>query len=307
MVASRLFAQVEAEGGEKSDALPVAVHKAAITAQISKVFGALFDETAPHFSGSWLVDLLVQLGDLGDIGHGYYIPRESRIVRLTSKWGRIAGGLPVELSEHPDEGVQFVLDETVGRLVKLRESFAKHDHGTEHSEVYKWQTNTVEQIHAELCEGLPERAASRPPEEATEFYNAGFGRGRTRGERWHKKIPAEAFVVARTGTLPTHYYILGTNATHRGKVWFEVEKEQARWWILLVEKRAGATNLIRTSTSDKGERFILPNMLPGAWTTAIQACASTVTPVEKGWTLEIQPEARELLETLLRGANILLI
>jgi hypothetical protein len=173
MVASRLFAQLEAEGGGESGTLPVAVHKAAITAQISKIFGALFDETAPHLSGSWLVDLLAQLGDLGDIGHGYYIPRESRIVRLTSKWGRIAGGLPIELSEHSDEGVQSVLDETVGRLLILREGFTKHDHGTEHSEVYKWQTNTVEQIHAELCEGLPEHAASRPPEEASTSTSVG--------------------------------------------------------------------------------------------------------------------------------------
>ena len=120
-------------------------------------------------------------------------------------------------------------------------------------------------------------------------------------------MPAEAFVVARIGTQPTHYYVFGAKVGHRGKVWFEVEREQARRWILLVEKMAGTTNLIRLSRSDRGETFVLPNMLPGAWTTAILACASIATPAEKGWTLEIQPEGREVLGILLRSANIQLI
>jgi hypothetical protein len=307
MVATRLFAHVASECGEKSVASPVAVHKTAITAQVAKAFGALFDQTVPHFSGSWLVDLLVQLRDLGDIGRGYYIPRESRIVRLTSEWGRIAGGLPIELSEHPDEGIQSVLERSVGRLAKLRKNFAKHDYGTEQSEVYKWQTSTTEQIHAGLRAGLPERVASRPPDEATEFYNAGFRHGRTRGERWRNKMPPEAFVVARTGTMPTHYYVLEAKAGYQGQAWFEVEKEQARRWILLVEKLVGATNSIRMNTSDKSGSFFLPDMLPGAWTSAILACASTVTLAEKGWALEIESEVLELSRILLRSANIQLI
>src|SRR5207253_7257491 len=115
MVAARLYAQVQAKGVKNGDGSPVAVHKAAITAQVSKAFGALYEEGAPHFSVSWIVDLLVRLGDLGDIGHGYLIPRESRIMRLTPGWGRIAGGLPLEASEHPEEGIHSVLDGTVGR------------------------------------------------------------------------------------------------------------------------------------------------------------------------------------------------
>jgi hypothetical protein len=308
MVATRLYAQVKAEGGKKDDGPPVAVHKAAITAQVSKIFGALYDEMAPQFFGSWIVDLLIQLGDLGDIGYGYYIPRESRIVRLASGWGRIAGGLPIELSEHADKGIGPVLDGTVGRLVKLRGDFEKFDQDTEHSEVYEWLTSTEEQKHAQLWSRLPERTVSRPPEEATTFYNAGFRRGRTRGDRWHNKIPAEAFVVARTGTQPTLYYLMTAKPGHRGKAWFELEKEEARLWILLAEKMSGTLNLISVKQGDQGGTFLLPDMLPGAWTTGLLACASSVTPREEGgWTVEVQSDALELAVILLRSANIQLI
>lgn len=307
MVAARLFAQAKMEGEERNATLPFAVHKAAITGQVSKSYGALFDENAPHFSGSWLVDLLVLLGDLGNIGHGYYFPRESRIVRLAPGWGRIAGGLPIELSEHPDDGIKAMMEETIGRLVKLEEDFSKYDHGTEYSEVYRWQTNTLERIHADLVARLPEKPVSSPPAGIAMFYNAGFQRGRTRNERWNQKMSTDAFIVARTGTSPTHYYVVGAKARHREKEWFEVEKEEARQWILLVEKNAGITNLIRASTSDQVQKFLLPNMLPKAWTTAILACASTVTSTDKGWELEIRPEAGELLRILMRYANIKLI
>src|SRR5262249_29921266 len=105
MVATRLYAQAEVVSDNKPDQSPIAVHIAAITTQVSKLFGALYDETTPQFSESLLVQLLVLFGDFGDVGHGYYIPRESRIVRTRGRWGRIAGGLPIEISEHPETGI----------------------------------------------------------------------------------------------------------------------------------------------------------------------------------------------------------
>jgi hypothetical protein len=164
-----------------------------------------------------------------------------------------------------------------------------------------------DQVFSDLCERLPERSVSRPPEDATVYYNTQFQRARTRGERWQNRIPNGAFVVARTGGLPTHYYVYVPKEGHRGKLWFEVGHEEARKWVLLAEKAAGATNLIHGNDNNNGVGFFLPDMLPGAWTAAIFACASTIFPADKGSMLEIQPEARGLLEILLRGANIQLI
>jgi hypothetical protein len=308
MVTARMFAQTLTQNFEKKDAETNAVHKAAITSQVSKVFGALFDESAPSFSISWIVDLLVQLQDLADIGFGYHIPRESRIVRLANGWGRIAGGLPLELSEHPEGGIKSVLGGTIGRLVKFSDNFDLHDQNPEHSKVFQWMSQSIDTHYSRLCEQLPDKNSTRPPEDGAEYYNAQYQRARTRGERWQNKLPDQSFVVARTRGLPIHYYVFVPTNAETSKGWFEVTHEEARNWILLAEKRAGTTNQIRVTDSEIGSTLHLPDMLPAAWTVAIFSCASTVVPVEKnGWIVEVQKEARDLVEMLLRGANILLI
>lgn len=306
-VTSRLFAQANLEDTEGGDIGTVAVHKGAITAQVSKIFGALFDENAPRFSVSWIVDVLVHLADLGDIGHGYYIPRESRVVRLTENWGRIAGGLPLELSEHPEGGIRVVPCESIGRLVEMEQAFSAHNRSTEYSEVFEWTTRSVDLSFADLCERLPARAATAPPDIATVYYNAQYQRARTRGDRWQAKLPIGIFVVARTGTLPTHYSVHVHKEGQRNAAWFEVTHGEVRKWILLAERIAGSKNRIPMSVEGNCVSLFLPNMLPQAWTGAILACASAVIPAENGWRLEIQSGAMELLERLLRSANIQLL
>jgi hypothetical protein len=308
MVIARMFAQTMTQNFEKKDEETNAIHKSAITNQVSKVFGALFDEYAPPFSISWIVDLLVQLQDLADIGYGYHIPRESRIVRLAHGWGRIAGGLPLELSEHPEGGIQAVLGGTIGRLVKLSENFAQHDQNTEHSKVFHWMSRSAEMHYSDLREQLAEKNSTRPPEDKTEYYNAQYQRARTRRDRWQNKLPDHAFVVARTQGLPLHYYVYIPIESKTGKGWFEVTHEEARNWIILAEKRASTINQIRVTSNDNGSTFLLPDMLPAAWTMAILSCASTVVLAEKnGWIVVVQKEALDLMGILLRGANILLL
>ena len=291
-----MFAQANLESNEASEKATVAVHKGALVTQVSKLFGALFDESAPQFSVSWIVDLLVHLDDLGDMGHGYYIPRESRIVRLTERWGRIAGGLPLELSEHPEGGIESVQCEAVGRLVSVSQNFAPHNRSTEYSEVFDWTTRSPDSLFAELCEGLPEHSASPPPEDATVYYNAKCQRARTRGERWQTKFPNDGFVVARTGSLPTHYQVQVRKTGSAGAEWFEVANEEARKWILLSERIVGTTNGILVRSDGTSSAIFLPDMLPKAWARGIFACASSVTPAEKGWMLEFQTGARAALE-----------
>jgi hypothetical protein len=308
MVTSRIFAQTMIQNGAKKEAETNTVHKSAIISQVSKVFGALFDETSPQFSIPWIVDLLVQLQDLADIGYGYHIPRESRIVRLVEGWGRIAGGLPLELSEHREEGIEKVLGGTLGRLVKFSDNFAPHDQYTEHSKVFRWMSQSVDTQYSDLYEQLPEKGSNRPPEKKTEYYNPKYQRARTRRDRWQNKLPDQSFVVARTIGLPAHYYVFIPTQEENSKAWFDLTHEEARNWILLAEKQAGATNHIYESSKDNFTTFLLPDMLPAAWVIAILSCASTVVRAENnGWIVEVQKEARELTEILLGSANILLI
>ena len=197
-----------------------------------------------NLSIPWGIDLLVLLEDLAQIGRGYCVPRESRVVRLARNWGRIAGGLPLYSSEHPDLGIKSVHDNTIGRVAELIDGFDSHDRGTEHSEVFAWMGRNTEQIFAGLNQDLPDRRSSQPPEKAVVFYNAGFHRARTRGHRWQGKAPRDQFVVARTTGLPTHYFICFAKGSSSWQ-WFELSKEEARKWVLLVEKCAGTTNVVR--------------------------------------------------------------
>jgi hypothetical protein len=189
----------------------------------------------------------------------------------------------------------------------MAQNFSLHDQGTEYSEVFQWSTRSADRIFSDLCEELPDRSASPPPEDATAYYNAQHQRARTRGDRWQNRLPDAAFVVARTGSQPTHYSVRVRQEGQRSDEWFEITHQEARRWVLLAEKLTGSMNRIPMNLKESGLSLFLPDMLPKAWTAAIFACASTVVPAEKGWTLEIQTEARELLEMLLRGANIQLI
>jgi hypothetical protein len=297
-----MFAQAGLEGDER-----IAVHRGALTAQVYKIFGALFDQNAPEFSVSWAIDLLVYLDDLADIGFGYSLPRESRVVRLAECWGRIAGGLPYEVSEHPDGGVESLGCESVGRVVKTAQDFASHDQGTEHSEVFRWAAMGVDRLFSDLCERLPERFASAPPEEITLYYNSQYQRARNRGERWQNRFPGGVFVVARTGSQPPHYSVQVRREGQRGVAWFEVSREEARKWVLLAEKMASATNRVSAKAAANLVSFFLPDMLPKAWMAGLFACATKIIPAERGWTLGVHAEAMPLLRILLRSANIELI
>ena len=307
MVASRLYAQAEGRGGKRVDGSPLGIHIGTITSQTAKIFGALYDEDASTFSVAGIIDNLVQLGDLGNTGHGYYIPRESRVVRMTRDWGRIAGGLPLDLSEQPEGGIENLLEDTFGRIVRLRNDFRDQDQEAENSEIYESITSTDEKRLESLLANLPDRAASRPPGETTEFYNAGLRRGRGRGDRWQSKMSIAPFVVARSRTIPAHYYLVIARSGGSTK-WFEIGSEGARPWILLAEKMGGVVNLIRLSGNDEEREFFLPDMLPQAWIAGVLACASTVTPwAEGGWRLKVQREAFNALEVLFHSANIQLI
>lgn len=304
--ATRMFAQ-GLEGDESGNKGTVAVHRGGLTTQVCKVFGALFDKNAAEFSVSWIIDLLVYLEDLADVGSGYYLPRESRVVRLAKGWGRVAGGLPLDLSEHPEDGVELLEDESVGRVVRTAEDFDLQDQGTEHSEVFRWAGKSVDRLFAELRDRLPRQTASAPPRDITVYYHAEYLRARSRFERWQIKYPRGPFVVGRTGSHPAHYSVQVQRAGEGGTAWFEVSREEARKWVLLAEKVANTTNKVSTRKELGSVSFFLPDMLPKAWMSSLFACAVAVVPAEKGWKLNVPSGAMGLLEDLLKTANIELI
>ena len=170
-VATTLYAKATYEC---SDTKSFAVHRAAISGQLSRTFAAILDDALPELSIPVGIDLLVLLEDLAQIGKGYCVPRESRIVRLARNWGRIAGGLPLYSSEHPDLGIKSIHDNTIGRVAELIDGFDSHDRGTEHSEVFAWMGRNTEQIFADLNQDLPDRRSSQPPEKAWSFTMPDF-------------------------------------------------------------------------------------------------------------------------------------
>jgi hypothetical protein len=307
MVISRLYAQICAEAYEKTDLTMIAVHKSAIVAQIVKTFGVLFDENSPNLRVSSIVDSLLILGDVAHIGKGYYIPRESRIVRLTHGWGHIAGGLPLEVSEHPNKGLYPVQEATIGRAVKLREDYAEHEGGAEYSAMHAWQMQSNDELYTHLYENLPEHNEPRSQDETILYYNPWLPRVHTRGGRWQNKQPKGVFIVAKTGNRPAHYYVYVQRRAQGGMVWCDVSNEDARSWILLAEKMAGAVNYIRVKGSDSHFEFLLPDMLPKAWASALCAFSSSWVSEEYGWVVQIQNEVKCVVEEFLRVANIKLL
>ena len=298
--ATTLYAKATDEG---SNTKSFAVHRGAISGQLSRTFAAILDDALPELSIPVGIDLLVLLKDFAQIGQGYCVPRESRIVRLARNWGRIAGGLPLYSSEDPGLRIKSIHDNTIGRVAEFIDGFDSHDRGTEHSEVFAWMGSNAEQIFAGLNQDLPDRRSSQPPEKAVVFYNAGLHRARTRGPRWQEKAQRNQFVVARTTGLPTHYFICFAKGSSSWQ-WFELSKEEARKWVLLVEKCAGTTNVVRTIYVGDGVRIRLRDMLPDAWTTALLACSSVVIPIDGGWELALSSNALPLVRILFESANI---
>jgi hypothetical protein len=108
---------------------------------------------------------------------------------------------------------------------------------------------------------------------------------------------------------PSHYYLMRGKPGQHWKEWFELENEEARLWILLAEKKAGTFNKLSMKQGNQVGTFYLSDMLPGAWTSGILACASSVTEEKEkgGWMVEVEFEALEVVMMLLRSANIHLI
>ena len=303
-VTTCLYAQAKALSGKNEKKVNAAVHHAAIISQTLKAYGALYVDTLPQAVITCIIDLLVQLEDIGHIGNGYYIPRESRVVQLTTGWGRIAGGLPLELSEYEAAETGEVLTSTVGRVVRLLNGFSRKDREAEYSEVFQWLQATTKKKHQRLYNRLTGCSVPRPPADITKYYNVKYRHAKYRRQRWNMQMPDADFVVSYTGIQPRHYYIVETES---GK-WYELENEEARRWILLVEEVAGVVNTIPKGNGPLGSKFTLPNMLPKAWTTGIISCASTIEKKEEGgWILEVPDEANDILKTMLSASNIKLI
>jgi hypothetical protein len=306
MACCRLFAQSAMQETDGNAQVRLGAHRTAINTQVLKTVGALLEPQQAEISPSFVIDLLLQIEDLAHIGDGIIIPRESRVAVIAPGWARIAGGLPLEHSEHPESGVQAVHANTIGRIAELSKDFRTLDPETEHSEVFRWLSRSSNEIFSELFASLPNVVSSPPPQDRTYYYHARALSARTRRDRWQAKEPDESFTIARTGTQPVHYF-LRTTSEQPGARWLDIDHETARKWILLAEKLTGATNRIRATPTSNGITLLLPDMFPNAWTSALLACSSRVSPQENGWTLEISPQVRTLADILFGAANIKLI
>jgi hypothetical protein len=74
-------------------------------------------ETGP--SERRIFSLLCALGDFSHIGHGRYIPRETRLIHTAPEWARIAGTLNMQVGELPDENAKIMVAGTLGRVFPI--------------------------------------------------------------------------------------------------------------------------------------------------------------------------------------------
>ena len=282
------------------------VHRNAISGQLSRKLKGAVSETDLHLTTSLGIDILLDLNDFAHIGGGYCIPRESRLVRLAPLWGRIAGGLPLPASEHPDTAVDIIYENTIGRIVKLLDDSQPPDRLDEYSEVYNWIRKTPEQRYLDLACRLSNKAQSEPSNRNVQFYDTGARRARTRKDRWQESLQRNYYVVARTTGVPSYYYV----CIPKGRAswqWFEISNETARKWILLAEDAAGVTNSIRCEDAKSLFNIKIPNMLPKAWASALITCSVKALYSEGRWELSVPAETVNATQILLRSANIQMI
>jgi hypothetical protein len=303
-VTTALYAETS-EGNSIKTHLPI--HQKAIAGQIGRAFGPILTSDQTNLNVFKAINILIDLGDFGDVGHGYCIPRESRVARLVVDWGRIAGGLPLPYSEHSEDGVESSYPETVGRIVKLAPDFDVYDHGSEHSDVYAWISKSPEQILELLNQDLRDQCSSESPQDTVVFYNVGVRNARTRRDRWQTKAPPERFVVARTTRPPIHYFICFSKRQRSGWHWFAVTNDEGRKWLLLTEREAGVINTIRGNHVQSGVYLRVPDMLPGAWMRALLASATSALKAEQGLDLLVSGEVLPLVRAVLKSANIEII
>ena len=290
---SRMYAET---GGEP-------VHRTAITSHVSKAFLSTDVDTLLNQPSS-IFDILVVIEDVADVGNGYYMPRESRVTRLSPSFGRIAGGLPYEHSEHPDSDEELLKPITIGRIVRLDPAVSVDPDTVEYSSVIEWTKQTPRWIYERLIEELPRHGVSRPIEHEVYFYHADPKRGYSRRDRWRTKEPKATFGVARCGMSPVHYFLFGNVRGRSDHEWIELTKEAARKWILLMERTADIRNRMQTIREGSQLSFTLPDMLPREWTSAILACATDALVIEKGWRVTCDASTEQALTDILTSANI---
>lgn len=278
------------------------IHRTAIVSQVTKSFGALLNSDASSLSASRILDLLLELEDVAHLGNGFYIPRESRVVRLGDDWGRIAGGLPLEFSEHSEAGIETVSAVSLGRVVRIKDTSGFVDEMSEYSEVFEWSQMSDKHRFSTLLERLPKEMLASPPASSVVYYNSGIRRARSRRDRWLEKNPGGSFTVARGVTLPASYYVCLEGRGGPRINWFEVDSNEARKWILLSERIHNVTNTIRRGIGE-GLSFTLPNMYPNSWTQAFLAVASLAVESDNGWQLEVQTCFEDLVLKLTDAAN----
>lgn len=70
-------------------------------------------------SAKSIFSLLSAFGDFSHVGHGIYIPRETRLIHIAPDWVRIAGTLNISGDDLPNESAKELVPKTLGRAFSL--------------------------------------------------------------------------------------------------------------------------------------------------------------------------------------------
>lgn len=284
--------------------IPQAVHRAAIDGAASTALGPVISTDISDVSISRGIDLLIMIGDLAHIGHGYFVPRESRVVRMSRNFGRIAGGLPLTFIEHTGAQIADVHTDTLGRIVPLPPEAKRDSAAVEHATSLRWEAADHDDLFSRLAASLPAKPVSASPDGSVAFYSVASKRTGRRTERWQPHDPGAPFIVARSTHLPRQYFVCLRASRSRSLQWFEVPSDSAREWLLLAEKTAGVTNRIRGTHLDSGLQICIPNILPKSVMRAVLVCASNAVPIDGGWDILVPTRAVPAAAAIFRSANL---
>lgn len=279
-----------------------AVHRNAVAGHASRLAAACLRTADETLSVSEGIDLLIDLGDIAHVGGGYCIPRESRIIRFSERYGRIGGGLPLSHSQHSGIGVKEPQIETLGRLVSLSNVPTTDGPMVEHSLAWQWRSQSADALLVGLHADLPTSPVGEPPDPV--YYNAAR-RGQSRRDRWQSHRGSAEYTVARTEHPIRHYYLTRTRRRSSSLIdWFDLDNEVARLWLLWAERDVETRNRLRGTWDESTATLRLPNFLPKPITFALVACASETRPISSGHDLVFPREASSAVEEICRSANV---
>jgi len=211
---------------------------------------------------------------------GAYIPRETRILLFSPTYARIAGGLPIQFSEHKDEGIVLCEAETIGRIVMVANEGESLPPEWSLSRCYTWGAMSVSERVATLLAKARKQTVALT--ENVTFYNPKKPRAYWRGTRWQNSPVRGKHSIARRTGIASDYFLV-SDAGGGAERWFEISYEDARCWLVVIDQMADVAHSVKRRIEDGTIRFTLPMNMPDFCLEAMASASSHLAHEDFLW------------------------